>query len=71
MSVDSNALEEYDYYEDIEPLKWFNFKIIRFILMFKIITFLLLNLILTKKDSPFDYSFEIKTKICERTLCED
>jgi len=22
MSVDSNALEEYDYYEDIEPLKW-------------------------------------------------
>ena len=48
MSVDSNALEEYDYYEDIEPLKWFNFKIIRFILMFNIITILLLNLILTK-----------------------
>ena len=26
MSVDSNALEEYDYYEDIEPLKWINIK---------------------------------------------
>ncbi len=38
--------------------------------MFKIVTILLLNLILTKKGSPFDYAFEIKTKICERTLCQ-
>jgi len=27
MSVDSNALEEYDYYEDIEPVKWLKLKI--------------------------------------------
>ena len=25
MSVDSNALEEYDFYEDIEPVKWLKF----------------------------------------------
>jgi hypothetical protein len=22
MSVDSTALEEYDYYEDVEPIRW-------------------------------------------------
>ena len=28
MSVDSNALEEYDFYEDIEPVKWLKFIIV-------------------------------------------
>ena len=26
MSVDSTALEEYDYYEDVEPIRWNNLK---------------------------------------------
>ena len=30
MSVDSNALEEYDYYEDIEPLKWIELLLVYF-----------------------------------------